>query len=409
MKTYILLVAIAIASAQQYQRQTAVRLASPGFFPQGGSFSSDRSFINSKRNNNQFQSGSLEDQGSNLQSGAFVGNRGPGQYESFQTRNEFQSGSSPSFSPNSQTSFTSFDSSQNQFRQRQPTSFFSSRFQQGNNNRIQSTTQSSSGNRFQNTFRLQNTDSHQFKNPFNQRSTESRFKSMNIQLTPFSRFQDSSNQQITGSSFRTHGDEFQQTNFNQQSIGSSFQRNTNTRSSSGNQPQLNNRFSSGSQTQQGGIISSVSQSLSTNRFSPSSQSFSPSGQTQSNIFQRADSGFSSGGFSNAKSDVFEPLNLPSGASLLLGSIDTGFSCVNRPYGYYADQDNSCRIFHVCNPALFSSGKIQTYQYSFMCGEGTIFDQNELTCKMAYDATPCQDAPNYYSRNEEFGRPEEKSF
>merc|ERR1712142_864861 len=39
--------------------------------------------------------------------------------------------------------------------------------------------------------------------------------------------------------------------------------------------------------------------------------------------------------------AFEPLNLPSGASVLLGSISSQFSCVGLPYGYYADEDNSC--------------------------------------------------------------------
>merc|ERR1711872_1188408 len=76
----------------------------------------------------------------------------------------------------------------------------------------------------------------------------------------------------------------------------------------------------------------------------------------------------------AISGVFEPLNLPSGASAILGNIDTSFSCYEMPYGYYADRDNNCNLFHVCNPTLFSDGSIETYQYSFMCGEGTVFDQ-----------------------------------
>merc|ERR1711931_403458 len=35
----------------------------------------------------------------------------------------------------------------------------------------------------------------------------------------------------------------------------------------------------------------------------------------------------------------EPLNLPSGASALLGSVSASFSCTNLPYGYYADPAN----------------------------------------------------------------------
>merc|ERR1712002_672269 len=104
----------------------------------------------------------------------------------------------------------------------------------------------------------------------------------------------------------------------------------------------------------------------------------------------------------AISGVFEPLNLPSGASAILGNIDTSFSCYEMPYGYYADRDNNCNLFHVCNPTLFSDGSIETYQYSFMCGEGTVFDQKELTCKVPVDATSCQESPSYFYVNEYFG-------
>ncbi|XP_076035400.1 uncharacterized protein LOC143021674 [Oratosquilla oratoria] len=106
--------------------------------------------------------------------------------------------------------------------------------------------------------------------------------------------------------------------------------------------------------------------------------------------------------------VFEPLNLPSGAYLLMGQIDTSFSCADRPYGYYADQGNDCRVFHVCNPYLFDDGRVETQQYSFMCNEHTVFDQKELTCVEQYAASPCEESYLHYSRNEEFGLPEEKN-
>ncbi|XP_076035007.1 uncharacterized protein LOC143021433 [Oratosquilla oratoria] len=104
---------------------------------------------------------------------------------------------------------------------------------------------------------------------------------------------------------------------------------------------------------------------------------------------------------------FEPLNLPSGASLLMGQIDTSFQCADRPYGYYADERNECRVFHVCNPYLFSDGRIETHQYSFMCGEGRVFDQEKLTCVEEFAAIPCQESSFHYSKNTEFGLPEEK--
>ncbi|XP_076035598.1 uncharacterized protein LOC143021778 [Oratosquilla oratoria] len=107
--------------------------------------------------------------------------------------------------------------------------------------------------------------------------------------------------------------------------------------------------------------------------------------------------------------VFEPLNLPSGASLLMGQIDVSFSCGDRPYGFYADERNNCQVFHVCNPYLFDDGRVETHQYSFMCGEGRVFDQSELTCVDQFAAIPCAESSFFYSRNEDFGRPEEKNL
>merc|ERR1712002_218148 len=108
------------------------------------------------------------------------------------------------------------------------------------------------------------------------------------------------------------------------------------------------------------------------------------------------------------SGVFEPLNLPSGATRLLGDISTSFTCVDQPYGYYADQQNNCRVFHICYPALFSDEHVETYQYSFMCGEGTRFDQKEMTCVKESDAIACNTSPEFYYRNTEFGLPQEKT-
>ncbi|KAG7155094.1 hypothetical protein Hamer_G015702 [Homarus americanus] len=47
-------------------------------------------------------------------------------------------------------------------------------------------------------------------------------------------------------------------------------------------------------------------------------------------------------------DFFELL---SNASLILGSITSGFGCSDLPYGYYADEANNCAIFHVCLPYI----------------------------------------------------------
>ncbi|XP_042229298.1 homeobox protein 2-like [Homarus americanus] len=209
-----------------------------------------------------------------------------------------------------------------------------------------------------------------------QQRTRSNFQSDAARQNIDNTFQSSSSQQSRNDGFKTvnsqqnSGNRFQG-NFNQQITDGRFQDAT-TRS----QINTNDRF-----TQQN--------------------------QFQDNTFQRFGSSFENS--DDTISGVYEPLNLPSGASVLMGSISTSFNCLDRPYGYYADQDNSCRVFHVCNPALFSDGAIQTFQYSFMCGEGTVFDQKEMTCVMESSATPCQEASNYYVRNQEFGRLEDRQF
>merc|ERR1712168_914928 len=155
--------------------------------------------------------------------------------------------------------------------------------------------------------------------------------------------------------------------------------------------QANNQQSSSSRSQ-----SNFNQQNTNNRFSQNSQFQTKSG-----------SSFDSS--SDSIDGAFEHMNLPSGASSLLGSISTSFSCLDRPYGYYADQENFCRVFHVCYPALLPEGAVEIYQYSFMCGEGTQFDQQKLICVTESSAIPCQDSSSYFFTNEQFGRPEERTF
>ncbi|XP_042864087.1 U-scoloptoxin(01)-Cw1a-like [Penaeus japonicus] len=97
--------------------------------------------------------------------------------------------------------------------------------------------------------------------------------------------------------------------------------------------------------------------------------------------------------------------LPSNASRIVGNINTGFDCSNLGYGYYADQANGCAIFHICNPSQDPEGNFFTRMFSFICGEGTIFDQATLTCNFPEYALPCEAAASYYNINEYFGREE----
>lgn len=54
-----------------------------------------------------------------------------------------------------------------------------------------------------------------------------------------------------------------------------------------------------------------------------------------------------------------------------------YSCDERVYGYYADTENSCQVFHVCYPYVDVDLLIKVRMFSFICGEGLVFDQSRL--------------------------------
>jgi hypothetical protein len=94
--------------------------------------------------------------------------------------------------------------------------------------------------------------------------------------------------------------------------------------------------------------------------------------------------------------------LPDGVELIVGPINTNFNCDGLRYGYYADIDNNCQIFHVCNPITHADGNQETLQYSFFCGNQTVFNQLTLTCAFPEDAVPCQNARDFYYVNDNIG-------
>lgn len=82
------------------------------------------------------------------------------------------------------------------------------------------------------------------------------------------------------------------------------------------------------------------------------------------------------------------------------TIDVEFSCANRKMGYYADINNDCKIFHICNPTSQADGELAVMQYSFFCPNGTQFQQSTLTCVTYNNAIPCEDSVMYYNLNDE---------
>ncbi|XP_069156370.1 uncharacterized protein [Procambarus clarkii] len=97
--------------------------------------------------------------------------------------------------------------------------------------------------------------------------------------------------------------------------------------------------------------------------------------------------------------------LPDNATLIRTNIVDTFSCSGRVYGYYADQDNDCQIFHVCLPLqqLYPANftKETTFIFSFICPQYTIFSQDSLTCAWESEALPCEAAATLYGINDSF--------
>ena len=82
----------------------------------------------------------------------------------------------------------------------------------------------------------------------------------------------------------------------------------------------------------------------------------------------------------------------------------GFDCVGRPYGYYADVANDCKVFHVCLPIADDLGElVETAHFSFVCGNQTVFSQESLTCAHQEEAFPCDQAETLFdASNAGFG-------
>lgn len=102
----------------------------------------------------------------------------------------------------------------------------------------------------------------------------------------------------------------------------------------------------------------------------------------------------------------QAFNLPADAETLLAQpLSLGFSCESREYGYYADVSNNCQLFHICLPIEDDAGSvIETAQWTFICGNGTMFDQQTLTCNYEQDSVPCDQAESLYNIVE-FGKVE----
>merc|ERR1712168_573417 len=76
--------------------------------------------------------------------------------------------------------------------------------------------------------------------------------------------------------------------------------------------------------------------------------------------------------------------------------ESGFGCEGQvDGGYYADPEAECQAFHICT----ADGAGGLAKYSFLCPNGTLFNQNYFICDWWFNFD-CSTAEDLYSLNDE---------
>merc|ERR1711874_731497 len=76
--------------------------------------------------------------------------------------------------------------------------------------------------------------------------------------------------------------------------------------------------------------------------------------------------------------------------------ETSFLCDGQvDGGYYADPEAECQAFHICA----GDGTGGLTKYSFLCPNGTVFNQNYFVCDWWFNVD-CSTAEDFWSLNEE---------
>merc|ERR1712126_569200 len=76
--------------------------------------------------------------------------------------------------------------------------------------------------------------------------------------------------------------------------------------------------------------------------------------------------------------------------------ESGFACDGQvDGGYYADPEAECQAFHICT----ADGAGGLAKYSFLCPNGTLFNQNYFICDWWFNFD-CAEAEGLYSLNDE---------
>ncbi|XP_022128583.2 uncharacterized protein LOC111002696 isoform X1 [Pieris rapae] len=103
------------------------------------------------------------------------------------------------------------------------------------------------------------------------------------------------------------------------------------------------------------------------------------------------------GQKNNKLDWNIKLNVPGDAGRDYPTLDaiprTHFSCAGREPGYYADQETNCQVFRIC-----TAGTTYGFQ-SFLCPNGTLFNQAVFVCDWWMNVNCQQEIQNNIERFE----------
>jgi len=77
--------------------------------------------------------------------------------------------------------------------------------------------------------------------------------------------------------------------------------------------------------------------------------------------------------------------------------ETAFSCDGQiDGGYYADEEAECQVFHICT----ADGAGGLAKYSFLCPNGTIFNQNYFICDWWFNVDCAESAALAEAKNNE---------
>merc|ERR1711971_509833 len=77
--------------------------------------------------------------------------------------------------------------------------------------------------------------------------------------------------------------------------------------------------------------------------------------------------------------------------------ESGFTCDGQvDGGYYSDPEAECQVFHICT----ADGAGGLAKYSFLCPNGTLFNQNYSICDWWFNFD-CSTAADLYSLNDEY--------